>query len=439
MERAFNFKPIRLAQVRFLLTLIFSLAWGAVNAQAAKEYNQANLILVGSQPINALSPSTTNVATPDQLYSNIYSLQSNLINGKPQKQNGNTITVLVADSIAFAGGTAPFNISKFYFTVANTNTVAVTARPIVQFYEADGPNGSPGTLISTFTFTTTTFPPSSVSKYYTATVQPLFTTNNRSIWAGMTFDDSYGETGATLDQMSKLGQGIYNPIDIGSSSDGAFITDAAGAFSVSNPVGKVYNVPGIKYNFGWAFYLVVPVPVILQDFQATRQGTFNQLKWTTSQESNSSYFGIERSADGKNFIEIGNVNAAGNSSLALHYQITDENPLNGINYYRLMIVDKDNSQKLSDIVSVRNWAESKMKIYPNPANNLITIELIADKTENVKIDITDMNGAKVLNGNASLLSGLNKITFNIGALPAGIYNVNVKTTSGSQSIKISKL
>lgn len=407
-------------------------------SQSPVENNNSTLKLKGTHPISKAQTSNA-LAPPDALYSNIKTFTDFVTNENAKNQAGNLITALVADSIGLVGGSAPFELKQFSFSVINFNQTDVTARPRIRFYEADGPNGSPGTLIGGLSFAPITFTANSYQIFFNNPAPGAYVFNNRSFWAGMTFDDNGGTTGATLAQMNNLGQGVFNPIDIGNSTNGAFITDTAGGFYFSNPVGKVYNVPERSFNFGWEFISSTSLPVILKDLQVTNQGSANLLKWTTSQESNSSHFIIERSADGKNFSEIGKLNAAGNSSLPLQYNYSDDNPLSGMNFYRLEMVDKDNARKMSDIVSIRNLSASGMSIYPNPAYKSITIELIAAKMENAQIIVTDMNGSKVLQGQASLNSGMNKVAFDVSTLSAGVYNVNVRTAEGTQSIKINKL
>lgn len=427
-------------RIQFLITSFLIFGCTLVFAQKPTDNSGTTLKLVKSYSITTAKPSGNLAVAPDALYSNVTTYaQDALANEEAANQDGNIITALVADSIGFVGGSAPFTLKQFSFSVVNYNTVPVTARPRVRFYKADGANGKPGSIITGATFNPITFEPSSI-QVFNATVDPVnYVFTDRSFWVGITFDNNIGATGATLAQMNRLGQAIFNPIDLGNSTDGVFITDAAGSFFSANPVGQVYNVPDRQFNFGWQFVSSKPLPIILKDFQVNKRGSANQLNWTTSQESNSSHFTIERSADGNNFSQIGKVNAAGNSSVTLKYQFTDELPLSGLNYYRLKLVDKDNSQKTSDIVSIRNSSSSLMNVYPNPASNSVTIELHNEKAEVAQVEVTDMNGSRVLQSQVNLNSGLNRVPFNVSTLPSGVYNLNVKTSTGSQSIKISKL
>jgi hypothetical protein len=182
-------------------------------------------------------------------------------NGGTELQAGNQITRLVADQILTTQTGAPFTITSFSFSVSNLNNTIVGARPRVRFYLTDGVGGAPGTLITGYSFNPIQFAANGVN-VFSATVSGFtVNTTNGSFWAGLTFDDSTGATGATLAQMNNLGQGIYGPPVVGSSPDSFFSTTAAGSFLVNNPVGTTSNFGGAPIaNFGWKFSIASPVP-----------------------------------------------------------------------------------------------------------------------------------------------------------------------------------
>jgi hypothetical protein len=102
------------------------------------------------------------------------------------------------------------------------------------------------------------------------------------------------------------------------------------------------------------------------------------LNWATEQEINNEYFTVEHSADGTLFEEVIEVAGAGNSVKALYYSATDNNPLEGVSYYRLKQTDFDGIFKYCDMVTVNNTAETQIDvtIYPNPVTgNEFTIDL----------------------------------------------------------------
>jgi hypothetical protein len=193
------------------------------------------------------------------------------VHGGAENQAGNIITRLLADDITPAsGGTG---VTQMKFSVANLNDVAVSARARVRFWFADGAGGGPGTYYNVpaavgFTFNAISFSPGVT--VLTATLDPnTFTLPNGTFWAGVTFDNNGGATGATLDQMNNLGQGLFNPPTVGSSADVAFLTNAAGSFfATNNPAGSLFtlpadpNMPNLATNYGWEF-TTIPEPTTL--------------------------------------------------------------------------------------------------------------------------------------------------------------------------------
>jgi len=197
-------------------------------------------------------------------YSNITNFTgSAFANGGAAVLSGNGITRLQADDINFAAGAAGQLINRFDFNVANLNTTAVSARARVRFYADNA--GAPGTLITGFSFSPISFGANSVGTFFTTLVPASqFTVPaNGKMWAGMTFDNNTGATGATIAQLNNLGQGLFNPPTIGSSADVLFLTTAAGSNFVSNPAGGTLNFGGnpVVANTGWAFTITAaPVP-----------------------------------------------------------------------------------------------------------------------------------------------------------------------------------
>ena len=71
------------------------------------------------------------------------------------------------------------------------------------------------------------------------------------------------------------------------------------------------------------------LPVTLLSFRGYKDGSRNQLRWTTTTELNNRGFEVQRSTDGINYSVIGFVNSIalfGNSSSDLDYTFTDNNP-----------------------------------------------------------------------------------------------------------------
>src|SRR5262249_15967293 len=134
------------------------------------------------------------------------------------------------------------SVTQITWSVVNGNSVAVSARPRLRFYQDNA--GAPGTLINGFSFNPISFAPGANFFFFNPTAGQVPIPPNRIIWAGETFDDNTGTTGATAAQLDMLGQSEFNPPTTGTSNDVIFQTTAAGSFLASNPAGATTNFGG---------------------------------------------------------------------------------------------------------------------------------------------------------------------------------------------------
>lgn len=171
-------------------------------------------------------------------------------------------TTLVADDITFAPGMAGGSVTGFTFSVANFNSAAVSANADVRLYASNGTSGGPGTLLSALNFNPISFTSGSVATFTFTSATSLFTVpTNGTIWAGISFSNDSSTSTATTTQLNSIGQGLFNPPTIGSSTDVFFQSTLGGSqFLTSNPTGSFLYFGGNPVaNFGWQFN-VTPLP-----------------------------------------------------------------------------------------------------------------------------------------------------------------------------------
>lgn len=109
------------------------------------------------------------------------------------------------------------------------------------------------------------------------------------------------------------------------------------------------------------------LPVEFAYFQGTAQRNGNHLTWETTWESGASHFTVERSADAREFGDIGKVVASGHSTSKHVYSFTDGEPLTGTSYYRLRQVDADGAEQVSKIIAVSR-SEEQLVVCENPSS-----------------------------------------------------------------------
>lgn len=174
------------------------------------------------------------------------------------------------------------------------------------------------------------------------------------------------------------------------------------------------------------------LPTTLVDFSAVANAGKVSLNWQTSGENNTSHFVIERSGDGAHFNTVTQLKAAGFSSLVTKYNTLDENPLSGLNYYRLVGYDLDGKSKILGVKRINIIANNaKACIYPNPVvGNELTLKSGNNHAGNLYI-ISDISGKIVKTGIVSS----DRQTINVSSLSSGNYIMKLSDGQVMQWIK----
>ena len=155
------------------------------------------------------------------------------------------------------------------------------------------------------------------------------------------------------------------------------------------------NLPpgfSISYNPTNVTLSLATVPLKLISFKGRIVDNKIQLDWQTAQEQNTSHFEIQRSSDGQQFTSIGEVIASGNTNTPKSYQFLDEHPLVENNFYRLKMIDNDNSFEYSSVVKVNMHDKPVITVKPNPVTDFIIVE---GATQFKEVQILDATGKMV--------------------------------------------
>lgn len=135
------------------------------------------------------------------------------------------------------------------------------------------------------------------------------------------------------------------------------------------------------------------LPVTLVTFAAKKQENVVTLDWQTSEESNSDYFEIQHSINGKQWTKLGMVTSLGEGKVIRHYTYSHDNPAPDQNLYRLKMVDMDGSFSFSKIASVKFEGKNDVVLYPNPVSNgVIKVRYSGTLPD---IALTDSNGRTI--------------------------------------------
>jgi len=105
-----------------------------------------------------------------------------------------------------------------------------------------------------------------------------------------------------------------------------------------------------------------PLPVELSKFNGINNGPNNYIFWITASEQNTSHFNLQKSRDGDNWTTITTINAAGNSTTTIDYDVTDFKVEPIINYYRLQQYDLDGVYETFGPIVINNTNLNENKV-----------------------------------------------------------------------------
>jgi hypothetical protein len=125
-------------------------------------------------------------------------------------------------------------------------------------------------------------------------------------------------------------------------------------YTTDNTNGNIYHRSrGRAYTSTFVIVQQVnPLPVELLSFTGEKSGKEVALNWETASELNNDYFIIERATDETGFTEIGRVDGNGTSTQLHAYAFTDQDPVEGNNYYRLRQTDFNGMFEYSNSVAI---------------------------------------------------------------------------------------
>ncbi len=190
------------------------------------------------------------------------------------------------------------------------------------------------------------------------------------------------------------------------------------------------------FTFGSTVKEDNPLPVTFTTFAGRQDGNSVVLEWATASENNNNYFEIERSIDGVNFVTIGYVDGAGNSSSLLNYEFTDNAPEQGQLYYRLSQVDFDGKREFADKVVAVLYTGSEIEnltIVPNPTDGLFRVSVTGSMAGG-RIELLSQAGKMIRIVDVESYDA----TIDISDLPSGMYVLRFVTDTKVLQQKVVK-
>lgn len=227
---------------------------------------------------------------------------------------------------------------------------------------------------------------------------------------------------------------------------GIVLDDSSSFYTVGNFAGTVDFDPGagiVNLTAMGASDIFIqkmrqlsPLPIELISFNAhVTSNNAVYCDWSTATEQNNDYFTIEKSKDGKLFNEAGRVDGAGNSSSRLDYGFLDNEPFQGLSYYRLKQTDFDGETSYSKVVAVTIDHQNKINVYPALTTGVLHINGISS-LESSTIDIINYQGKVLISLSKNQISENNKLDLTL--FSNGVYFVRINIAERQITVKIVK-
>jgi hypothetical protein len=175
-----------------------------------------------------------------------------------------------------------------------------------------------------------------------------------------------------------------------------------------------------------------PLPVQLVDFTTQTQVESIRLLWRVVNELNIERYVVEKSYNAKEFFPLGTINAQS----VENYELWDNNPKFGKNYYRLRI-EEAGKITYSNIV-VAEWGKgTTISVYPNPASEKIYLTMASFENTPVNLRLVNPLGQEIWGENVSVAINENyRKEISLASLAKGVYILEVTTLGGKQTYKL---
>jgi peptidoglycan/xylan/chitin deacetylase (PgdA/CDA1 family) len=166
-------------------------------------------------------------------------------------------------------------------------------------------------------------------------------------------------------------------------------------------------------------------------FNGRQQDGKGILDWAVQSEHLTDYYEVEKVDAQGDFKTLSVVNSTSQSEVRT-FSYTDENLVDGDNFYRLKTIANDGSTQLSELVNIRYAKLDGYSIFPNPATDEFTIDLTDAIGKNVDIAIVTTFGKVVKEVKMDEVTSKSYL-MSLDDVESGQYFINIKV-AGKRSV-----
>jgi alkaline phosphatase D len=184
------------------------------------------------------------------------------------------------------------------------------------------------------------------------------------------------------------------------------------------------------FNFEMTTGFVLPVR--LTNLTATSVNNTVKVGWDASGLEDCEKFEVLHSRDGIAFKSIGAIVCNGGVP-EQRYSFVHQNPVSGLNYYRIRIVEKSGEELLTEIVRVQRGSSKGISLMTNPVANMLQVNFEIPVSGNTTFSILSLQGQELVKG--TIASGTTRFSYPVRRLAKGSYFFVVQYDSGQQRLQ----
>lgn len=212
---------------------------------------------------------------------------------------------------------------------------------------------------------------------------------------------------------------------IGAADIGADEYDRNNTIAISALDGS--NVGPNATSFDYSYFTVLPIKLV--SFNAFYNKQQVDVRWSVAMQEKVQRYEIEWRTDFSDFKKIAETKAIDGK---LNYTANHLTPEVGHNYYRLKTVDEDGTIAVFEEKVVNVFANSSVKIYPNPATKEFKLDFGYTPSKSVKLKLVNSIGKNVLE---MVMAPASSYQVPISNLNKGMYFVQI-TEEGKQPVSL---
>ena len=177
----------------------------------------------------------------------------------------------------------------------------------------------------------------------------------------------------------------------------------------------------------------IVLPVNFMGITARKATRGTEVTWKVADELNVSRYEVQKGSNAGDLKTIGIVFAGEKSA----YTFVDEQPSNGVSFYRIRSIDIDGKFKFSTVISFANGKSAAiLRAYPMPARDQVTLQHGAIEGK-AQITISSEDGRIVKRQVPATGSMLTPI--DLSSLKAGLYLLRLEYSNGEvETLKVVK-